>query len=300
MECWHYAYSGLSVVSNLHLPEWEAFQSAQAPVLPDLTIHFQPSQGETRETLSTISAEECQFFISDVGHYKVRASGEIAIREEPGADIRAVRAFLLGSALGAFYHLRGLLAFHASVVQVGDAAIAFCGESGAGKSTLAAWMNTLGHPLVSDDLCRIEFSEAASVSVYRSATRLKLWQDTLDILKWGEAPRDRDHARMAKFHVPVTSDSLPPFLPLQAIYLLVWGDLGLTRLTGLAALRRLIGAATYRGELLEPMERLGGYWSQCAELVQRVPVWEFSRPKNAALLTESMAFLTSHIIDKTL
>ena len=99
---------------------------------------------------------------------------------------------------------------------------------------------------------------------------------------------------MEKFHVPLPQNGARDPIPLSAIYLPVWGDLKLTRLTGLAALRRLIGAATYRGELLEPMGRLGGYWQQCAELLQRVPVWELARPRDPARVAESVACVLTH------
>ena len=297
MPHWFYKHSGLEIISDLYLPEWTGFEQPQRPAHPDLTIRFHvvPLAERAAETTeSSVGVDKYRFFAPEAGHYRVRLPGEIDIWADPGAEMSKIRAFLLGSALGAFYHLRGLLTLHASVVQVGDAAIAFCGESGAGKSTLAAWMSAQGHTLVSDDLCRVEIPQSGSVSVYPSASRLKLWRDALLTLGWDEDGLDRDHARMEKFHVPLAQDGARDPLPLSAIYLPVWGDFNLTRLTGLTALRRLIGAGAYRGELLEPIGALGGYWLQCAELLQRVPVWELSRPRDPARIAESVAAVLSH------
>lgn len=294
MTHWHYAHSGLLIASNRPLPEWAVFETTPCADA-DLTIRFYDVPGEAETLTARVTPDECDFFVPEVGHYRVRRSGAIDVWPIPGADRRAVRAFVFGSAFGAFCHLRGLLVLHASVVQVGDAAAAFCGESGAGKSTLAAWLTAQGHSLVSDDLCRVDFPANGPPMAHRSATRLKLWQDALAALNWPSGGLDRDHARMDKFHLPLNNDSTPDLLPLSAIYLPVWGDkLQLTRLSGLTALRRLIGAATYRGDLLEPMGHLGGYWNQCAELLRRVPVWELARPRDSAKLSNSIALVLSH------
>ena len=302
MALWSYDFSGLSVSSDLLLPEWADFAVAPSPARPDLAIRLHPAFEETPHAdwqTTSITPDEYRFFIPEVAAYRVHRLGGIEITPEPGADLRSVRAFLLGSALGAFYHLRGLPALHASAVQMGNSAVAFCGESGAGKSTLAALLNARGHTLVGDDLCRIGFSEGGRPFVHRSASRLKLWRESLAMLGREGEPFERDHARMEKFHVPSAGTSQNGRLPLSALYLPVWGGLALTRLSGLPALRRLVGAATYRGDLLEPMGRLGGYWSGCVELLQHVPLWEFSRPKDADQAEAGIAFLEAQVLENT-
>ena len=65
---------------------------------------------------------------------------------------------------------------------------------------------------------------------------------------------------MDKFHLPVTNEHTGQSvarqespIPLRAVYLLRWGEPEIVRLKGLNALYALVQAATYRGELLEPM-----------------------------------------------
>jgi hypothetical protein len=81
---------------------------------------------------------------------------------------------------------------------------------------------------------------------------------------------------------------------LRAIYLLEWGEPGVARLTGMTALRRLVAAATYRGELVEPMGQAAAHWERCAELAQRVPVYPFTRPRDWAALDAAMGMLIEH------
>jgi hypothetical protein len=78
---------------------------------------------------------------------------------------------------------------------------------------------------------------------------------------------------------------------LRAVYLLEWGDLHLSRLTGYTALHRLIAASTYRGALLEPMGKMGTHWQQCLELVRRVQVWELRRPRAPESIPQTIQFL---------
>ena len=73
-----------------------------------------------------------------------------------------------------------------------------------------------------------------------------------------------------------------------------WGDLRLNRLTGQAALRRFVSAATYRGALLEPMGKMGVYWRQCLELVRCVQVWELRRPRDLAAQEQIVQRLQEH------
>src|SRR4030095_1234075 len=59
---------------------------------------------------------------------------------------------LRGAILGFLLRVRGILCLHASVLAIGDRAIALVGDAGSGKSTTAAAFVQLGYPLVSDDI----------------------------------------------------------------------------------------------------------------------------------------------------
>jgi len=70
-----------------------------------------------------------------------------------------VRLFLLGSAIGALMHQRGLLVLHGSTVKVGDECVVFLGSSGVGKSTLATQLRHRGYACLGDDVCAISIGE---------------------------------------------------------------------------------------------------------------------------------------------
>lgn len=297
MKQWHYNYAGLHVDSSVEIPEWSGFEGMVPSEEADVRIRLaNGSQGwdEPAADAPIILADEVCFCIPGVASYRVREGCEIRVARARSASWRKVRLYLLGSAWGALCYQRGLLVVHASAVRVGDCAVAFCARPGGGKSTLAAWLTTKGYDLISDDLTRIEVPPQGSVLIYPSARRLKLWQDTLDALVWSSPGLEKDHHRYNKFHLSVDGNGARYPLPLRAIYVLDWGDSGLRRLTGHAAVRQVVSTATYRGGLLEPMDRLGLYWRQCLDLVRRVPVWELRRPRDLSAMEQTLRQLVAH------
>lgn len=285
-----YFFSGLRVVSELPLPEWAAFEEKGSLAPEDVYIRL------VREGVPpgppVIEAGEYRFTVPETGSYSVRGGREIAVSPAKGAGAGDVRLFLLGSAWGALCYQRGLLALHSSVIEVGDGAVAFCGATGSGKTSVVAWLLARGYRLVSDDLCRCEVLPRGRPLVYPSTSRIKIWRDALAALGWSPAGLERAHFRLDKFHWPVGRKARRRPLPLRAICVLGWGEAGLRRLKGAGALRRLVEAATYRGDLLEPMGQVAAHWERCAELARRVPVWEFTRPRRWAAMAPAMTLLT--------
>ena len=311
-----YTNADLHVTSELPLPEWAAFESDRPCPQPDVTITVEsgerlsrpdeesgeggppPLEGEGVESekfeTRLITGDEYRFHAPHAGEYWVRQGRAIHITPAPGARPREMRLFLLGSAWGALCYQRGILSLHSSVVQVGNGAFAFCGETGAGKSLLAAWLISRGHRLVSDDLSRFEVLPNGAPRVYPSSPRLKLWRDALNKLGRSAAGLERDYFRSDKFHLPLPGDEAQHPLPLAGIYLLKWGEPGITRLTGATALRRFVESATYRGDLLEPMGQAAAHWQRCAEIARRVPIWEFARPRDWTAFDAAMEKLLKH------
>ena len=291
-----YTYTGLHIQSAIPIPEWADFENVNPS---DVDIHiFLENGAKDWETPApdapVVCADEYRFSVPEVGAYQVLNGNEIRVSPDPAAGWGEVRLFLLGSAWGALCYQRDLLTLHASVVRVDKGAVAFCAHSQMGKSTMAAYLTKAGYTLVSDDLTRVEIIAQGPPLIYPSAPRLKLWQDALDALDWGSAAMVRDHYRFEKFHLPLSGESRSQPLPLRAIYVLAWGDLDITQLTGKAALQELVSAATYRGSLLEPMGKMGWYYRQCLELIQHTLVFQFRRPKDLTRMDQTVHYLENN------
>ena len=249
------------------------------------------------EKLPVINPTEYSFYVPEVGYYRVLNGSVIIVAPLSAAGSAEVRLFLLGTAWGALCYQRGLPVFHASAVLARNGVAAFCGEAGMGKSSMLAWLTNCGYPFVSDDLCRFDIPDHGAPVVHPSTPRLKLWRDALGAMGLKSDKLERDHFRFDKFHLQWTGQmSRQPF-PLQGIYLLEWGEPGIMRLSGREAMSRFMTAATYRGELLEPMGQLGWYWDSCLKVLNRVPVWELKRPRDLSTMENTVKLLEDHWVD---
>jgi hypothetical protein len=306
MREWRYRYHGLSVRSEIWLPEWSAFENppsdskTDSPLLSDETveIHFEsgaqvpPREGEYR------------FFAKHTGWFVIRGGREIGIpalaENTPGesdAAARRLRTHLLGSAWGALLYQRRALLLHASAVRAGSAAVAFCARRGAGKSTLAASLSTLGYPLVSDDLCCIRVLSQPP-RLYPSMVRYRLCEDAVEKLGWKAVPALRDPAQSGKYHYYPVHTEVNREFPLRRIYLLGWGEPEIRRLRGFKALLQLASEGTWRRGLLDSAGDPVTHFSQCAHLLREVECWEFRRPRSLDLLDKGVIELVAHMSER--
>lgn len=219
--------------------------------------------------------------IAKVGRYLIRDGREIVIEPVMGASERNLRLFLLGSALGALLHQRGLLPLHANAIDLGRRAVAFSGHSGAGKSTIAAWFHDRGYPILADDVCVIGYDEAGRALAYPGIPRLRLWREALEASGRDAGAYDRSFDDMDKFDVPTASAERLDPVPLAAIYLLrkAGEDLGepaIERLNGVDAVDTLV-SNTYRGGYLRTIGRTGEHLAACLRVVRTVPVFRARR-----------------------
>jgi hypothetical protein len=89
--------------------------------------------------------------------------------------------YLIGPILGLVLHLRGTVMLHASVVRIGDVAVAFVGPQGAGKSTTAACFALAGYSVLTDDVAAISEDETI-FKVIPAYPRIRLWPESVEML----------------------------------------------------------------------------------------------------------------------
>lgn len=295
---WRYHYAGIEVASSLELPEWAMFATAPTTRAADVVIrHMAPSSDTDCATYTLVTDRKTLTFnLPQIGRYSIHSGTEIGLTPCTSADTGDLLLFLLGSAWGALSYQRGWFPLHASIVQVEDEAVAFCAPSGGGKSSLAAWLVKQGYPLFSDDLCRLDVTNNQPPRVWRSAARLKLWQEALQALDWPEQPLARDQRRVDKFHLRYAAEQPAETLPLRALYILTWGDeLTIQSLAGLRAVQMVIEAATYRPEFVVALGQTAQYWQSTIDLVGQIPIFTLQRPRAWALMPLVGESLLNHI-----
>jgi hypothetical protein len=291
-----YSVFGLIIRSELplrELPPADGHSAAQ------VTIRLGETGAPPEGALGySVSEAGTLLRVADVGRYLIRDGREILVEPAARASGRNVRLFLLGSALGALLHQRGLLPLHANAIELDGQAVAFSGHSGAGKSTIAAWFHDRGHRILSDDVCVIGFDEAGRALAYPGIPRLRLWREALEASGRAAAEYDRSFDAMEKYDVP-SERRAPGPLPLAAIYLLRQADEGadeasIERLQGVDSVETLI-ANTYRGAYLKTIGRTGEHLAACLRVARNVPVfraarfWGFDRFDEQAQLLDAHA-----------
>ena len=219
-QCLYVAY-GLNIESEVHLPELSAGRSTRPDVIVrrDRIDTFEPNIIHRNHRACF---DDIQFSYDGVGKFRVRRGREIVVAAEPGADSIFLRVCLLGPALAALLHQRGLLVLHGSALKMNGEGVAFLGGKGWGKSTLAAYMHSRGHMFLADDLVALGARSAEPVQLVPGFPHLKLWPNSAIYLQLDLNKMTRLHPEVEKRGHRLDGD-LPPALS-TAQYAGHWGE----------------------------------------------------------------------------
>lgn len=228
-----------------------------------------------------LTATEYLLNIPGTARYYARNGSDVTIEIAPEARAGDITTYLLGSIFGALCYQNGLIPLHASAVDFAGGVAAFLGDSGAGKSTLAACLNRRGHDIVSDDICLLDFTDAAIPRVIPVTGWLKLWNQSLEHL--GEAAQEehRVHSAEDKYRVYLRGSDPAP-RPLHHLVFLERADEGetqpsLTPLSLTEAVAALMDAAyaVYIPALTGQQPRL---FRECAGILRHAQAYRLRRP----------------------
>ena len=276
MGAYRYRHQGISIDSEIHIPEWD---SAAVPAIGQADVSILVASQAGLLPAKTPACGEYQHFVQQAGWFCLRDGCAILALPLELPVSRRFRSFLIGSVWGALLYQRQELLIHASAIRTATGAIAFAGPRGSGKSTVAALLGTQGYELISDDLCRIELGPDSAV-IHPSLPRLKLLGDAMERLGWGGITSVHDELQPQKRHYTPASAGVVEPTRLARIYLLEWGEYRVRPVRGMAGFRSLLRKATWRATLLEKYGNPTFYIHQMGRLLQTVPVAEFRRPRD--------------------
>lgn len=217
-----------------------------------------------------------------------------------GSTLATVATYLLGPVIGLVLRLRGVTCLHASVVAIGDHAIAIVGPAGLGKSTTAAAFALRGYRVLADDIAAIG-SAGGDWHVHPAVPSIRLWEDSVELLLGDASALPRMAPGWDKRRLDlrgVGGGFLPDAAaPLAAIYVLAEHDAA-----GGAALPRQLPprdalmalvANTYANVLLDGAMRAAEFVA-LSRLVSEVPVWQIAAARDAAALDTLCATLAAN------
>ena len=142
-----------------------------------------------------------------------------------GVSLSDLSNRLTGPVLGFVLRLRGVVALHASAVEIDGGAVAFVGDARAGKSTIAASFAQHGYRVVTEDVAALT-SAAGALAICAGCTEIALRPDAADVL-CGSAdalPRFCDGWEKRRLDLADIGALVTEAAPLRAVYLLTNGD----------------------------------------------------------------------------
>jgi hypothetical protein len=282
-----YQAFGLTIASDLPCPELlpgtgAAQVSIRFGMVPDNleSVHEDLKSVQKQKSYFQVNIEEFLLKLEGVAKYLVLKGKEIIIERAPGVPDNEVRLFLLGSAMAALLHQRGLLALHGCGVEVKGGAAVFLGPSGIGKSTLAGIFRQRGYRILADDVCVISFQAAEAPVVYPAYPQLKLWSDALTLMGKAQAGLPLIKAGMEKYGMPLAAEFSQQPRPLKWVYELTTAnspELELTPLAGVDKITVLINH-TYRPQFLAGVSERKRHFDQCGRAARQCQVSRLTRP----------------------
>lgn len=311
-----YRYAGLVIESDVPLPDLLPADARPAHTGPavELRVHactVLPQVPDLQDIGGgwAVSATAVRFQVPNVGAFLMRSgpgvsridvaaehglAREHALVQERASDIRL---FLLGSAIGACLHQRGMLPLHAAGLETAHGCVAITGDSGAGKSTLAAALRQRGLRSLCDDVLAVDPRTRLAWPGYPHA---KLWRDAADALGVSTEGCERVDPVRDKYRVPLAVPAQFRATPqlFTRLYVLsdAEGPVGIEPITGAAALAELT-RNTYRPFLIGALGRSVQHFQDIAGLMPPLRVFRLVRPRGFDALPVVVETLLAHIAD---
>lgn len=206
-QVYRYALYWLTVESEIEIPEAAPVGDWDAGPVVHVRFGKVPERlegGATVMQIAQVLDKCCLVRVPRVCAFLIENGSNITVEAESDASWEFLKAFLLGTALPVLLMQLGEIPLHVSAVLAPDGAVAFTGPSGSGKSTRAAKLHTQNNwPLVSDDVAVVKVIGNKAI-IYSGVRRVRLWNDSIEMLGLKHIPNFPDHARAEKFQLDVS------------------------------------------------------------------------------------------------
>lgn len=285
---------GLFIQSEIELPGPPVFVNN-----PDVVIKY----GEVPESLPNAVHKGVCFEafhgqlllkVPNIASFYISNGNKIIINKKADSNPETVRLFLLGSALGALLHQKGVLPIHASAVLIDNSAVLLAGVSGVGKSTLAAAFRKKGYSILTDDIAAIH-KKGDAVVFFSGFPQLKLWKDAVKKLDIDLKVISKVREEFEKFSVPL-EDSYVANNPVQvkAMFVLTPRNNELVSLQSLKGIEKFnaLKNNTFRYNFIKGLIQNSNHFPLVTQLASEIKIYRLYR--------ESAGFNTDILIETIL
>lgn len=211
-----------------------------------------------------------------------------------GVSDEELRHYVTSQAMATLLHQRGHLLLHASAVVLNGRAVAFLGAAGGGKSSLAAFLYSIGCPIVTDDIAVVSWN-LRPPRLLPGFPQIRIWPDSALSLGYEPKKLAPVYPGWEKRILPAPRGfSLKP-VPLSHLVIL---DQGLTRvlepLSPQSALIELI-RHSYCASLLPEQKQEASHLKKIAVLLRTVPALRLKNPCALSDLPQAAQYLQESI-----
>lgn len=299
-----YSLYGLRLSSDIRLPELsDAINQGPSDVDISLgSLSRDLSKGgrdnETCDKGYVVRGDSVFLNIPDVATFAIRDGAKIEVDRYPSSTASDVRLFLLGSAMGALLHQRGLMPLHASSVWVDGCGIAFSADSGGGKSTLAALFAQRGYQVSGDDVAVPEWTPTNELLLRAGAPRIRLAWDTVVALGRSSKLKLRNGDIDGKVEMAIGSREAGRPVPLSRIYFLEFDEAAdsapqiepMDKYAAVVALRSNV----YRPSLISSLGKEREFLGWASRALATVDCYRLRRTRDLSRLSEVGDVLEEH------
>lgn len=218
------------------------------------------------------------FRLVGIARFLVSDGADVLVAPD-GASGRQIGVSLVGSVFAALLQQRGIAAFHSSAVATPAGAALFLGASGAGKSTLLAGLLDRGYAMLADDLSGVDFDATGRPVVLPAFPRMRLWDKTLDSLRWADDGYKRVNENLEKYVVPAPRFHAAP-LAVGGIFIVFGDGTNVTELKSVSKKDTLKWLLRYRycGRFMKGLPQEAQTFRIAAAMARRLSATTLRRP----------------------
>jgi len=300
-----YKLYGLTVTSDLEIPDAEGIALTQPALSTDVTVILAPVSQDFLYNEEYIQITDVWgYYVQNPRHFYMRCCGydfEIADGDSIIVDTHDQDAgnpdlstFILGSAFGVIGIQRGLIPIHGTAVVTGDASVIITGGVGSGKSAVLSSLIIDGYQYLADDICMV-FTEEGRPFVIPSYPQRKI--DAATAGETGDSISDTpllDEGGKDKFAVRRAVEWSDETLPLTCIVEVVpvmrenepVFTPEITEITGHESLR-LVMRNQYRPRFVASIGTPPGSMKRLLEITSSVKTYRLLRPAEGFPINET-------------
>ena len=301
-ENYFYSAYGLNIASDIYLPELLSSESGEDVSIQtgNLTDFSQNNELKNATAIERpgisvrISPNAVGYHWTNFGSALIRHGREVIVSPKAGIENTDLSPFITGTILAVLLHQRGLMVLHGSAVVINGEAVAFLGDKGAGKSTLAAYLQTRGHRLLTDDLVPLVSNKTNEIRTIPGFPRIRLWADSVESI--GKDPQELSliNRFVDKYSYRCFENFSNAPVKLNRLYVLEESDD--TKIEQLKLPEAFIELArhTYLGRYLRELAQTAEHFNQCSKVVSSIPIFKLQRPHDFTVLSKVAAMIETH------